>query len=53
MEEASEMWERMNKLNSVRAGPEFLSTHPSNKNRIKNINSWIPIIKREYSSEVM
>ena len=53
MEEASEMWKRMSKLNSFRASPEFLSTHPSNKNRIKNINSWIPIIKREYSSQIM
>ena len=36
--ETSKIWERMKKLNKGKAPAEFLSTHPSAENRIKNIN---------------
>ena len=50
MKEAVNMWERMKKSNSRKSIPEFLSTHPSSKNRIKNITNWIPIIKEKYKN---
>ena len=28
--------------------PQFLSTHPSSDNRIKNLNKWIPEIILDY-----
>ena len=39
----------MEKLNSGKNGPEFLSTHPSSKNRIKKIKEWIPEIKEKFN----
>lgn len=35
-------WERMASLNKGNEGPEFLSTHPSDANRISKIESQIP-----------
>ncbi len=49
MEAAYKMWEKMEKLNSGKSGPEFLSTHPSSKNRIKKIKTWIPEIKKKFN----
>jgi predicted Zn-dependent protease len=40
-EDAVPFWERMAEL-SGGSSPEFLSTHPSDENRIKNIRGWIP-----------
>ena len=48
MEEAIEMWKRMNKDGSRSQPPEFLSTHPSNKTRIENIKKWIPEVKKMF-----
>ena len=36
--ETVKIWERMKKLNKGKAPPEFMSTHPSSENRIKNLN---------------
>jgi predicted Zn-dependent protease len=41
-EEAVSFWERMGSLSGGEAPPEFLSTHPSDETRIKNIRGWIP-----------
>jgi len=35
------LWERMKEANKGKKVPEFMSTHPSPDNRIKNINEWI------------
>ena len=39
--ETVKLWERMKKLNKGKAPPEFMSTHPSSDNRIKNLNNWM------------
>ena len=39
--ETSKIWERMKKANKGKEPPEFMSTHPSSDNRIKNINEWV------------
>ena len=36
--ETVKIWERMQKLNKGKEPPEFMSTHPSSSNRIKNLN---------------
>ena len=36
--ETVKIWERMQKLNKGKEPPEFMSTHPSSTNRIKNLN---------------
>ena len=39
--ETVKLWERMKKLNKGKEPPEFMSTHPSSDNRIKNLNNWM------------
>ena len=39
--ETVKLWERMKELNKGKEPPEFMSTHPSSDNRIKNLNSWM------------
>ena len=39
--ETVKLWERMKELNKGKEPPEFLSTHPSSDNRIKNLNNWM------------
>jgi len=39
--ESVKLWERMSKANKGKEPPQFLSTHPSSKNRIINLNNWI------------
>ena len=39
--ESLKLWERMAKKNKGKEPPVFLSTHPSTKNRIENLNNWI------------
>jgi predicted Zn-dependent protease len=41
-------WERMAKMKGGQAPPEFLSTHPSDEKRIKNIRALIPEAMRYY-----
>lgn len=43
VEEAAKLWEKMAQNGST--VPEVLSTHPSDQNRIKNINKYIPEAK--------
>ena len=46
--ETVKIWERMKELNKGKAPPEFMSTHPSAENRIKNINKWTNEIILDY-----
>jgi len=38
--ETKKIWERMKKSNKGKEPAEFMSTHPSSSNRIKNLNDW-------------
>ena len=38
--EAAKLWERMSEANKGKEPPQFMSTHPSSKNRIINLNKW-------------
>ncbi|WP_028873473.1 M48 family metallopeptidase [Psychroserpens burtonensis] len=38
--EAAELWKRMKANSGGEAPPEFMSTHPSNDTRIKNLEQW-------------
>ena len=42
------IWERMKKAHKGKTPPEFMSTHPSPDNRIKNINGWITEVTLKY-----
>ena len=46
--ESVKIWERMQKANKGKETPEFLSTHPSPSNRIKQINQWYNDITIKY-----
>jgi predicted Zn-dependent protease len=46
--EAYKVWERMKKAQKG-SPPEFLSTHPSPKNRIQKIKNWIPEVNARFS----
>ena len=46
--EAPKLWVRMQASNKGKEPSEFLSTHPSSQNRIKNLNGWINNITLEY-----
>ena len=39
--ETVKLWERMKELNKGKEPPEFMSTHPSSDNTIKNLNNWM------------
>ncbi len=41
-EEAIQVWVRMSELSTGQAPPQFLSTHPSNETRIKNLKAYLP-----------
>ena len=45
--EAAELWKRMKANSGGQAPPEFMSTHPSNDTRIKNLTEWAPLAKAE------
>lgn len=47
LNKALTFWEKMEKKAETEI-PEFLSTHPSHKTRIKNIKKWIPEIEKKY-----
>jgi len=46
--ETVKIWERMQKANKGKEPPQFISTHPSSANRIKNINDWMNGIILDY-----
>ena len=46
--ESVKLWERMSEKNKGKEPPAFLSTHPSSKKRIENLNNWINEVIIEY-----
>ena len=46
--EASKLWERMAESNKGKEPPQFMSTHPSSKNRIINLNKWVTEVIVDY-----
>ena len=46
--ETIKIWERMQEANKGKEPPEFMSTHPSSSNRIKNISGWVNEIILDY-----
>ena len=46
--ETTNIWKRMREANKGKEPPEFMSTHPSSSNRIKQINEWMNKIILEY-----
>lgn len=46
-DEATELWKRMKAKSGGQAPPEFISTHPSNDVRIKNLADLSPLAKQE------
>ncbi|SDX81871.1 Peptidase family M48 [Lutibacter oricola] len=54
-EEAVNVWIRMSqRADASKAPPEFLSTHPSNQTRIKNLRAFLPtamVLAKKYSTQ--
>ena len=48
IKESPKLWERMKEANKGKEPPQFMSTHPSSANRIKNLNNWVNKIMIEY-----
>jgi predicted Zn-dependent protease len=46
--ESVELWKRMSEKNKGKEPPVFLSTHPSSKKRIENLNLWIEEVMIKY-----
>ena len=46
--ETVKIWERMKKLNKGKEPPEFMSTHPSSSNRIKDLNDKMNEVILDY-----
>ena len=46
--ESVKLWQRMSEKNKGKEPPAFLSTHPSSKKRIENLNDWISDVIIEY-----
>ena len=46
--EAAKLWERMTESNKGKEPPQFMSTHPSSKNRIANLNNWVTEVIVKY-----
>ena len=46
--ESVKFWERMRKMAGGGKTPEFLSTHPSEETRIKQIEGWLPEALQHY-----
>tara|TARA_B100000575_G_C22929861_1_gene538937 strand:- start:14 stop:835 length:822 start_codon:yes stop_codon:yes gene_type:complete len=46
--ETPKIWERMKELKKGKEIPQFMSTHPSANNRIRNINDWMNEIILDY-----
>ncbi len=48
IKESTKLWERMQEANKGKEPPQFMSTHPSSENRIKNLEGWINKVMIEY-----
>ena len=46
--ETEKIWQRMREANKGKEPPQFMSTHPSSTNRIKNIQEWLNEIIIKY-----
>ncbi len=46
--ESVKLWQRMSNKNKGKEPPQFLSTHPSSKKRIENLNNWISEVIVKY-----
>ena len=46
--ESIKLWQRMGEKNKGKEPPVFLSTHPSSKKRIENLNNWISEVIIKY-----
>jgi len=46
--QAAEFWKRMSAMSGGAKPPEFLSTHPSDETRIKDIEVWLPEALKYY-----
>ena len=46
--ETKELWKRMKKANKGKEPPQFMSTHPSSTNRIKNLKEWENTVILDY-----
>jgi predicted Zn-dependent protease len=46
--ETVKIWERMKAANKGKEPQEFMSTHPSSTNRIRNINQWMNEVVLDY-----
>ena len=46
--ETKKIWERMKKSNKGKEPAEFMSTHPSSTNRIKNLKDWENVVIMDY-----
>lgn len=46
--EAIKLWERMGAASGGKAPPEFMSTHPSDTTRRKNLSAWLPAAQELY-----
>jgi predicted Zn-dependent protease len=46
--ESVKLWQRMADKNKGKEPPVFLSTHPSSKKRIENLNNWISEVMVKY-----
>ena len=46
--ESVPLWERMSEKNKGKEPPQFMSTHPSSKNRIINLKKWVSEIIIKY-----
>ncbi len=47
-EEAISFWQKMAQMNQGQSPPEFVSTHPSDENRIAKFRELMPEVKKEY-----
>ena len=46
--ESYKLWERMSEANKGKEPPQFMSTHPSSKNRITNLKKWVSEVIIKY-----
>ena len=50
-DEAIVFWQKMSQMKQGQSPPEFISTHPSDDNRIAKFREIIPEVKRKYSKK--